>query len=251
MSSVGVHSVRITDCSISYFIFYGFRNSMSCGKIICFVVASAMLYYRLIHRKSFIIPSLYDSCVPLILIISISPVVDAFLITKFKSGSLSVNVLTLSFLLKLSVRSYCIAMAASHASDIPSVSEFSTNFTTLRDFVLEKLIIFSLIFLPETRIMYPSCDYPSLFPRKYACEKTRISEYFMSSFWYFNQRFGGFFGFLIYEFIILRFAVWYVSFEIFDIMLTTERIFCLVCHSHASLWHVVRNSSRLVSGFSM
>lgn len=58
---------------------------MRCGKILCFVISSAMFYSRLIHIKSFIIPSLYASFVAFISLISLRSAVHWFLITHKSS----------------------------------------------------------------------------------------------------------------------------------------------------------------------
>lgn len=67
-----------------------------------------------------------------------------------------------------------MAMGASHASAISKVSTTITDLKTLRDFLLEKSIIFPLSSMSAIRIRYPTCEDSLLFRVKEPYEKTRI-----------------------------------------------------------------------------
>lgn len=67
-----------------------------------------------------------------------------------------------------------MTMEASHASAIPKFSASSTDFTTVKDFLLEKTTKITLPFLSAIRNMNPYCEDPSLFPLKEPIEKTGI-----------------------------------------------------------------------------
>lgn len=82
----------------------------------------------------------------LISIISLLLAVDSFLIKKVKIVLLSVGILISTFFLSILLKSCSVTMGVSWSSAAPKFSVPKTYLTTLRDFVLEKSILFPLPF---------------------------------------------------------------------------------------------------------
>lgn len=90
---------------------------------------------------------------------------------KSSSISLRVRRFFLSFILIIIVRASCVTIWGSHSSTMPKFSVPRNECITYLCLVLQKSIIFTLLFFCHYYMTYPDCDEPSLFPLNDPSEK--------------------------------------------------------------------------------